>query len=612
MSLGHALGIPFRRGGGAVAPDGAPSALILTVDSDTEISGTFTIGSTNHDGHYVYFSSNGVDFVLDQTLIGADNDFEKTGLTAGNTYYFYVTAYKGEIESDPTDTESVTISTLLSNLVFSLKWDGSQFINAITGLALINHGSVTNGEPIVANSGRSGEFIIADVDYLTTPDTVDLSMGDIPFTIALWCNSSDVTVLGQLIIGQYFTDTHQRSWIIQINDLKFYFGVSSNGEATGYQKAASSPISSDTNYFVLAWHNSVANTINIQVDNGTVYSSAHTTGVFDASCDFAMGAIPNGTPIYKFGGRATGYVWKRLLTDPEKAALWAGGTGNSHPFDSTPSKILLMGDKTGGEDITISQAVNTVYTIQNPHLIIGMGDYDGDPATMAQLLTNLTTPKFACPGNHDDWGTTTRIEFNANFNGGGYRKISIPYVDFFLYDFYLKMDESDYNTLWNAYDVTLNARQASTQGQWLINGLAASTAKWKIVAFHNPAWASPSDYPGNPLDLPLATNMQWDWYALGADLILNGHYHFYERLLKNTGSGNVPIIICGTAGNTTDLGRLSAEPDSLAFFNDVVDSDFAGAHLIMMTISSTQLKIDVSGIDVSYNIHAGKDQLILT
>ena len=103
------LGIPFMRGGGAVAPDGAPSALILTVDSDTEISGTFTIGSTNHDGHYVYYSDDNITYVkaenVEAVMIGADNTFQVTGLTANTLYYFYVVAYKGDIESSATLTE---------------------------------------------------------------------------------------------------------------------------------------------------------------------------------------------------------------------------------------------------------------------------------------------------------------------------------------------------------------------------------------------------------------------------------------------------------------------------------------------------------------------------
>lgn len=77
-----------------------PSALALTVISNTQINGTFTINGTGQDGHKVYISSDGgATYSLNQTLTGADNTFSATGLTAGTLYYFYVKAYKGVSES---------------------------------------------------------------------------------------------------------------------------------------------------------------------------------------------------------------------------------------------------------------------------------------------------------------------------------------------------------------------------------------------------------------------------------------------------------------------------------------------------------------------------------
>ena len=87
IGLGHCIGILGTSLGGE-APDGNPSSLILTVDSDTQISGSFTIGSTNQDGHRVYISTDNITFTLDQTLTGTDNTFTTTGLIENTTYYF--------------------------------------------------------------------------------------------------------------------------------------------------------------------------------------------------------------------------------------------------------------------------------------------------------------------------------------------------------------------------------------------------------------------------------------------------------------------------------------------------------------------------------------------
>ena len=62
----------------------------------------------------------------------------------------------------------------------------------------------------------------------------------------------------------------------------------------------------------------------------------------------------------------------------------------------------------------------------------------------------------------------------------------------------------------------------STQGAWLQSALSTSTAEWKVVVFHNPPYSS---IPGKT-----AQWMQWPFAAWGADLVLNGDAHVYERL----------------------------------------------------------------------------------
>jgi len=89
----------------AVAPDGAPSALIVTGITDTTQTFSFTIGSTNHDGHRLYISTDGgVNYTLKASVFGATSIIQATGLTAGALYYFYVVAYRGTQESTPSNT----------------------------------------------------------------------------------------------------------------------------------------------------------------------------------------------------------------------------------------------------------------------------------------------------------------------------------------------------------------------------------------------------------------------------------------------------------------------------------------------------------------------------
>lgn len=105
-----------------LAPNGAPSALSLTVNSDTAITLNWTIGSTNHDGHRIYISTDNVTFTEKGTVTGSTATYQATGLTQGTKYYFYVVAYNGFGEGDSSETVNATTLMALtrnSDIVWS-------------------------------------------------------------------------------------------------------------------------------------------------------------------------------------------------------------------------------------------------------------------------------------------------------------------------------------------------------------------------------------------------------------------------------------------------------------------------------------------------------------
>ncbi len=76
----------------------------------------------------------------------------------------------------------------------------------------------------------------------------------------------------------------------------------------------------------------------------------------------------------------------------------------------------------------------------------------------------------------------------------------------------------------------------SVQGQWLQAALARSTARWKIVYMHHPPYSSGQH--GS------TSWMQWPFAAWGADAVLAGHDHLYERLARE-----MPYFVNGVGGN---------------------------------------------------------------
>ncbi len=135
---------------------------------------------------------------------------------------------------------------------------------------------------------------------------------------------------------------------------------------------------------------------------------------------------------------------------------------------------------------------------------------------------------FPAIGNHD-WSV----------NSGGYT----PYLNYFS----LPGNERYYTTVQgNVQLFVVNSdshepdgtSSSSIQGQWLQNALATSTAQWKLVLFHHPAYSSGTTGSN--------TYMQWPFQQWGASAVISGHDHVYERIIKN----GFPYFVNGLGGES--------------------------------------------------------------
>lgn len=85
----------------------------------------------------------------------------------------------------------------------------------------------------------------------------------------------------------------------------------------------------------------------------------------------------------------------------------------------------------------------------------------------------------------------------------------------------------------------------SIQAQWLQAALEGSTSLWNVVYMHAPPYSSGHE---GPIDW-----MQWPFQEWGADMVLAGHDHDYERLQVD----GFPYIINGLGGGAIyDFGTI--------------------------------------------------------
>jgi tartrate-resistant acid phosphatase type 5 len=96
--------------------------------------------------------------------------------------------------------------------------------------------------------------------------------------------------------------------------------------------------------------------------------------------------------------------------------------------------------------------------------------------------------------------------------------------------------------------------QNSVQAQWLQTALQAATEPWKIVFFHHAPYSSGTH---GAVDW-----MRWPFAQWGANAVLAGHDHTYERLDVD----GIPYFVNGVGGGAI-YGFNNIDPQSQARFN---------------------------------------------
>ena len=233
----------------------------------------------------------------------------------------------------------------------------------------------------------------------------------------------------------------------------------------------------------------------------------------------------------------------------------------------TSLTLAIIGDY--GMNNSAEASVAALVKSWNPELILTTGDdyyasaggtgadkYDlSTGAYFCEYLRDITTTGTLCPagqsslnrffptlGNHDYYdaglsGTLPATYLNYfTLPGEGYTNSSgnERYYDFSYGPIHFFMLNSLQDEYLSDPD---GATSTSAQAAWLRTQLAASTATWNIVLFHHPPYSS--GYHGS------STWMQWPFAEWGADAVLSGHDHLYERLLVD----GIVYMINGAGGS---------------------------------------------------------------
>src|SRR5258706_305909 len=184
---------------------------------------------------------------------------------------------------------------------------------------------------------------------------------------------------------------------------------------------------------------------------------------------------------------------------------------------------------------------------------------------------------FPALGNHD-WmsnGAIPYFNYFSFYSQNGYYDFVQGPIHFFILD--SDSNEPDGMT------------SISKQARWLKNGLAGSTSQYNIVVMHHPPYSSGTH--GS------TTDMQWPFKAWGADAVLSGHDHLYERVIVD----GFPYFVDGIGGE--DIYAIgTVVPGSQVRFNQ----DFGAMRVEANNTTMTFQAITRAGVLVDeYTISNG-------
>ena len=274
---------------------------------------------------------------------------------------------------------------------------------------------------------------------------------------------------------------------------------------------------------------------------------------------------------------------RRLLVLAPVLAL--GCADNGPAFDpATRAVFAAIADY--GVDDNDEQAVAELVDHWAPGYVITLGDnnYDMGLATTIDYNIGKYYSRFIGgyrgvfgPGAAENrfWPALGNHDWNATDAGSDQ-----PYLDYFTalpgvkryYDvvvgsihfFVLDSDPHEPD------GITVDSAQAG----WLEPRLRASDSCWNVVYFHHPPYSS-----GDPLYTE--PEMRWPFRDWGADLVLTGHQHQYERLEED----GLTYVVAGLGGALNRFDFADTQPGSIGRYN----ADFGA---LRVRVTDEQLELE--------------------
>jgi acid phosphatase type 7 len=323
--------------------------------------------------------------------------------------------------------------------------------------------------------------------------------------------------------------------------------------------------------------------------NSNTWTSVNVTSYISGNGTYNLGLTTSGGTALSLASREAGANAPQLVIQT--------GSGTAPTPTRTPTAVNKTATASGTTQTPTRTPAATATSASGSVVLVGAGDIsrcdnNGDETT-AQLLDGISGTVFTVGDNAYDSGSTSEYAncYDPTWGRSKTRTKPVPgnheygtsgasgYFQYFnnIPSYYA------YNLgAWRIYALNseIDVSASGAQGSWLQSDLAANPKACVLAYWHRPRWSSGSTHGS-------ASGLQAIWqilYNAGAEVVINGHEHNYERFAQMNATGatvsqGLREFVVGTGGGS-HYGFGSALSSS-----EVRNSSTFG--VLKLTLSST-------------------------
>jgi hypothetical protein len=589
----------------ASAPSAAGNLTAATGDGAVTLHWNASSGAPS--GYYVWRTTPRSAWTMIASLPASTLTYEDRAVTNGSTYTYGIRAYNGSGVSassnlvtavpagstppstpstPPTPPASQTrcgAGSAYQNLISSTPGlAGYWRLGDITGATACemtgrNDGAYTGGYTLGTAGALPGDPDLAaafngTTGHVRVPDSPSLSLGD-SFSVEAWVKRASISTSSNQVIAS----KQSGSWVLMFNSQNQLVLRRSNVDDV----AASTTAVTDT----AKWHHVVATkngaNVHLYIDGADVTGPVSNQTMVD-----------NTNPLVIGQSSATAFFGGAI----DEVAVYSGALTPSQVTDHFRAGGQASGGQPASTDPVIAAAGDIACSASDAAFNGGLGtDTECRQLATSDLLVNAGLSA-VLPLGDNQYGGAALSAFNSAYatSWGRVKSISHPiagnheydssssatgYFDYFNGPGASNGPAGPRGKGWYSWDVgdwhmiALNSECSyvggcgvgSAQEQWLRADLAAHPARCTLAYWHKPLFNS--GYTGNATE----TRPLWqDLYDAGADVVLNGHSHTYERFAPQTANGGrdsargIREFVVGTGGEEHHaLGTMQPNSESV-------------------------------------------------